>query len=211
MIFVIFVMFAIEFLQKLKEYNLSESQDKKNHLKSLYALAKENKEEFKVLLEKEEDNLQLKNLLQDLEQYEKEIDIVEVNDSEDDIVKLKKAFDIWEKEFSKVNEINDICINIVDDMINFYYNNKPHIFSTLLEIKQNENYELFKNHIKNSLRAKIAENIEKYYESEKYTKLNFFDKIKKKKNIKKTINKIVKYEFNFKERKEALELSLIHI
>ena len=205
MIFVIFVMFAIEFLQKLKEYNLSESQDKKNHLKSLYALAKENKEEFKVLLEKEEDNLQLKNLLQDLEQYEKEIDIVEVNDSEDDIVKLKKAFDIWEKEFSKVNEINDICINIVDDMINFYYNNKPHIFSTLLEIKQNENYELFKNHIKNSLRAKIAENIEKYYESEKYTKLNFFDKIKKKKNIKKTINKIVKYEFNFKEIKEALE------
>ena len=205
MIFVIFVMFAIEFLQKLKEYNLSESQDKKNHLKSLYALAKENKEEFKVLLEKEEDNLQLKNLLQDLEQYEKEIDIVEVNDSEDDIVKLKKAFDIWEKEFSKVNEINDIYINIVDDMINFYYNNKPHIFSTLLEIKQNENYELFKNHIKNSLRAKIAENIEKYYESEKYTKLNFFDKIKKKKNIKKTINKIVKYEFNFKEIKEALE------
>jgi hypothetical protein len=199
-------MFAIEFLQKLKEYHLSNEEEKKNILKSLYILAKENKSEFETLIVKESENQQLQLIIKALEEYELDNKSnTKHNDSEDDIVKLKKAFDLWELEFNKTQEANSQCIQIISDIINFYYTNKPYILTTILEIDQGETYERFKLHLQNSLRARIAEDIEKYFDSSKYTELNFFDKIKKKRKLKKTINRVIRYEFDFEEIKEVLQ------
>jgi hypothetical protein len=199
-------MFALEFLQKLKEYNLSKEEEKKTILKTLYVLAKENKSEFENLVQKESENVQLQSLIKDLAEYESQVNSTsKVNDSEDDIIKLKKAFDVWEIEFKKTQEANSQCIEIITDIINFYYTNKPHVLTTIIEIEQGEMYEKFKLHLQNSLRAKIAEDIENYFDSSKYNDLNFFDKIKKKKKIKKMLNKVINYEFDFKEIKEVLQ------
>ncbi len=201
-------MFALEFLDKIKEYrNSQDINEKKIIIKSLYNLANENKESFQKLISEQGENLEIKEIIVELERYENESKEIQKNsnESEDDIIKIKNAFLSWENEFKKSNDVNEMCSQIVDQILDFYMKNRYYVIKQILEIENGENYEKFKSHIKNKIRARISREIKKFLNSKNYSELNFFSKIKKKKEVRLLTEEIKEYKFNLKKVEEVLQ------
>ncbi len=201
-------MFALEFLDKIKEYrNSQDINEKKIIIKSLYNLANENKESFQKLISEQGENLEIKEIIVELERYENESEEIKKNsnESEDDILKIKNAFLSWENEFKKSNDVNEMCSQIVDQILDFYMKNRYYVIKQILEIENGENYEKFKSHIKNKIRARISREIKKFLNSKNYSELNFFSKIKKKKEVRLLIEEIKEYKFDLKKVEEVLQ------
>ena len=117
---------------------------------------------------------------------------------------IKSKYYDWLNEFKKNNIPNENCEKIVEEIINYYALNSFYVIEEILKIKNDENYEFFKNMIKNYLRKFFAKKIKEYYISEEFNSLNFFQKYKKKKEIIKLLDDIGSYKFDINKIKGVI-------
>ena len=95
-----------------------------------------------------------------------------------------------------------MCIR---DRINFYAPNRFFVLKKVLEIKDDNDFESFKNMLNNYVRKYFATKISKYYESEEFESLGFFYKRSKKREILNIIGELSKYNFDEKKILEVLD------
>lgn len=199
-------MFKLEFIKLLNEYESCENKElQEKTLNSIIKVIEQNKEEYKEFIVSQELNPKYQNLIDDINlKLQNNQDENQNNQDDSDSTKIKKAFEMWNQEFQKNNQINDSCIKIVKQLISYYEPNKFEVITKILEITMDKNYEIFKTHIKNNLRALYAEKIEQYINTNKYEELGFFKKLKKKREIEKITKDLINYNFNKNKIQEVL-------
>ncbi len=205
-------MFELEMINLLNKLKNS-SEDKIEEIKkSLSELISKNKEEYEKFFSKEAStfNQQTLDILKEceaksLEKTEEKNPQTQVNENSPDSDIIKKQYEKWLEIYTKNNkQITDENTKIIDDIINYYIDSKFEVITQILTIKSTMDYEDFKWHLKNKIRAHFATKIEEYLNTT-YPQLSFFDKFKKKKQIVRLTNKIGKYEFDIKNIEEVLK------
>ena len=197
-------MFELEFIKLLNEYEKEENEtNQKKILQSIIKVIKQNKDEYQNFIQNQDINPKFQSIIDDIN-FSLQNNINEENSSSDDVSKIKLAYTKWEESFKVKNQITPTCISIVEQLISYYLPNQFEVIEKILDIKTDQTYELFKNHIKNNIRTIYSKQIEEYINSEKFEKLNFFQKIKKKKELTKLTRELINYEFNQKKISEVL-------
>lgn len=207
-------MFSLEILNLLNQYKNADEYEKKKIENSLKRIIQNNKEEFLNFAQTKKEQLdeQIKQFMQkcydEVEDEEKKKELTKGLDKEDktDFEIIKSAYQKWLEQFiNNQNTVNEKCEQIIKEIISHYAPNQLETLKKIIYIKDDENYESFKNMINNYLRIYFAEKIEKYYQSQQYKSLGFFKKRSKKKQILKLLNQIGRYEFNKEEIEQVLK------
>jgi len=188
-------MFELNLIRAINDYrNLPNSENKE----FLLNLIRSNKEEVDKFLNNSSIDADLKKVVLDLVS---EINLrskkLEVNNNYEEISKkVSEMFLQWKENFiSNNNQPNDKCVEIVREIVDFFYNYNIKKLLDILNIKEDKFFDKFKTMIKNSLRVKIANELTFFLDSEEYKKLNFIEKWKVKHLIKKITLDISKYKF----------------
>lgn len=212
-------MIEIELIELLNKYSKTNDIYQTKKIKeSIINLISENKERFNKFIETQSINLddKSKNLInqcleeikEKLSQKNQETEIYTTNNSNNKLEHnnvsnpqiIFNEFKRYQEEVIKNDyQINQTTQNIIDKIINQYTENNFEIIKRILQINESNIYENFKNNLKNSLRTYFIKKIKNYRESDKYKNLNFFQKLKKKKQIYKIYLQIGKYKFNKEE------------
>jgi hypothetical protein len=205
-------MFSLDFLELLKKYKKEkeENADTLNTLKEIENLIENNSEKYysfkntfqeQELLQEIENNIIEKNTNSTSNSLTSQSNTTLQSD-EDKIISYYKE---WQKEFLEHGgKITPKCSQIITLLINTYY---EHDFEKLTEIIKSTikgDYQFFKNHLKNTLRAKMGDELFNYMESDSYKNLNIIKKFWKRKKITKVLKKIARYEFNKDELEEVI-------
>lgn len=197
-------MFTIELLSLLQ--NIKQSNEPSSYYSSLAKLINENKAKFEEFKLSPEYTAEIEEIVTSaLSHEEVKLEETKLNDIDDDFSKIKQAYIIWQQEYNKTNTITPRNSEIVDEIINFYAENRFDILEKILEIETDQDYELFKNHLRNKLRVYFSKQIVQYSKSEKYKALNFIKKFKKRKELFDLMNELNKYNFNSKKINEVLQ------
>lgn len=195
-------MFELELIELLNKYKKSDTYEKGKIKKSITNLISQNKEQYEKFLNTQAIDAQTKQFLTQCEQEISQ----EKDETKSDLEIIKNQYSKWLEIYEQNNRIpNQDNEKIILSLINFYAPNRFQILEQILQIKDTQDYEDFKNMLKNYLRKYFAEKIEQYYQSEAYKSLGFFAKRKKKDQIIKTIDNLGKYIFNPKEIEEATQ------
>lgn len=197
-------MFTIELLSLLQ--NIKQSNEPSSYYSSLAKLINENKAKFEEFKLSPEYTAEIEEIVTSaLSHEEVKQEETKLNDIDDDFSKIKQAYIIWQQEYNKTHTITPRNSEIVDEIINFYAENRFDILEKILEIETDQDYELFKNHLRNKLRVYFSKQIVQYSKSEKYKALNFIKKFKKRKELFDLMNELNKYNFNSKKINEVLQ------
>lgn len=197
-------MFELELINLIKEYgNTADIYDKKKIKNSISRLITQNPEKYQKFLQINQPTQDILNFLKECETYIEEQKIQ--TNTNDDYIIIKNYYINWlENYVNNNNTTNENCNQIIEQIIKTYAANRFEIIEKILNLDDDSNYESFKWHLKNKLRAKLADKIEEYIISENYQKLNFIKKLKKKNEINSIINEIGNYKFNLKKIEIAL-------
>lgn len=202
-------MFTIEILELLNKYKKSDEYERKKIEENLINIIKNNEDEFLNFAQTKAEELDeetrkfMQNCYDKVEENKKE---TLPKDTKSDYDIIKNAYEKWLDEFkTNLNVANEKCEQIVEEIINHYALNQLDTLKKIMEIKDDENFESFKNMINNYLRKYFVEKIERYYKSEEYIALGFFKKRSKRKQILNLLNDIGKYEFNSEKIEEVLK------
>lgn len=205
-------MFEVELIGLLNKFKSAQTDYDKNLMRnSIKNLCLQNKLEFERFVEKEGLDDEVREILNTIR-----IEIssnealnessVSKNEEDSDLEKIKKAYLGWRDFFVNNNrEPNSNCEKVVVDLIMFYAPNRFEVLKRVLKIVDDNDYESFKNMLKNYLRTYFCEKIEKKYRSLKEDKsVGFFELRNRKKKIVDVLTEIGKYEFNEKKIMEVL-------
>ena len=117
--------------------------------------------------------------------------------AEEDIKKIKEVYSLWIRFFSENNfQLSEKNNDLIEKLINFYFGNRFEVLLKVLEIYEDDNFEKFKNHLKNKIREFIANKVKNYLDSSEYKSLGFFSKRKKNNEIENILNHNGEYEFS---------------
>jgi hypothetical protein len=205
-------MFEIELISLLNNYKGSETDFDKNKFKnSMKRLIFENSGEFDKFISSSSLDDETINFLKSLEResevenVNKSSNNVSNNELSSDLEKIKQVYNLWRDNFVNNNRVpNQACEDVLVEMINFYAPNRFFVLKKVLEISDDNNFENFKNMLNNYIRKFFAEKVSRYYESEEFTKLGFFDKRRKKREILDIIDELSTYNFDEKKILEVL-------
>ncbi len=197
-------MLQLELIELLNKYKKSDKYEQEKIKNSISNLILENKDEFNKFIKSNEQNLDIdsKNLLQNCfdDNLKKEVEKEEndnLNKSNSDFDMIKEIYNLWLKEYlNNDNQVNSKCVDIANKIIENYADSKMDVIQKILNINDSNNFNSFKIMIKNLLRSHFAKKIIDYRKSNRYQKLNFFQKIMKKKEILNLYDELGKYEFN---------------
>lgn len=210
----IIYMIEIEIISLLNKYKNSTTDFDKNKFKnSIKRLILENPGEFDKFINSSSLDSKTINFLKSLEdlselEESKKSNSGSATDSElnSDLEKIKQVYNVWRENFVNNNRVpNEACENVLNEMINFYAPNRFFVLKRVLEIKDDNDFESFKNMLNNYIRKYFAEKISKYYESDEFKNLGFFSKRSKKREILNVISDMSKYVFDEKKILEVLE------
>jgi hypothetical protein len=205
-------MFEIELISLLNNYKGSETDFDKNKFKnSMKRLIFENSGEFDKFISSSSLDDEIINFLKSLERegevenVNKSSSNVSNNELSSDLEKIKQVYNLWRDNFVNNNRVpNQACEDVLVEMINFYAPNRFFVLKKVLEISDDNDFENFKNMLNNYIRKFFAEKVSRYYESEEFTKLGFFDKRRKKREILDIIDELSTYNFDEKKILEVL-------
>lgn len=198
-------MFQLEILDLIKKYNLESNEDsKKKILLELGDVSLKNELKIKTMKDSGTLDLNSINLIEkSIKEIEKEKIKQETQDG--DIGKIRNAYLLWIENFRENNnQINQTCIQIVEEIVSFYGINRFDIIEKILSIKDSLEFEYFKNHIKNTLRVYFSKILVDYSKTENFLELSFFKRYKKEKEIYKILKEIDKYKFNIEKIKKII-------
>jgi len=197
-------------LHLLNKYKSSDEISRKKIKSSIKKLILENSEDYNKFISS--NSLDLNSLdflkscsLENLENANLSVNS-KINLEEDsDFNNIKKAFITWNNEYKKNNlQPNKICDKIILDIVNFYALNRFEVLKKILELEDSQDYENFKNMLKNYLRKYFAEKIGEYFQSSNFSSLGFFKRRTKKNLILKVLDEIGDYHFDIKRIKEVI-------
>lgn len=202
-------MFELEFINLINEYKKSTETYEKNKIKtSISNLIKQNQNEyskFTQLQPLDEKTKQLLNECENINQEKANQEHQNTINAEDDFNIIKNYYYKWLEIYKNNNkEINEQNTIIVKEIIEHYITHRYEILEKIFDLKDDENFESFKWHIKNQLRIYFIEKIEKYLESEYFKELSFFAQ-RRKNEIREIINELNTYKFIPKKLNEVLE------
>jgi len=209
-------MFQLELIELINKFRTSTDDYEKNKIIiSISNLIKENKEEYQKFLDNPIYDFVNTNTMEILKIAESKIEInnEEKNNNnnnnnlpqnhkninqEDTTEIVKNIYLNWEKQFEINNyKNNKECENIINSLVNKFAENQLDVLLKILEINDTQNFEIFKNMIKNHLRKYFILKIKTYRKSPEFEKKNFFEKRKRKKEIFKLYEELGKYKFNY--------------
>jgi len=196
-------MFQLELLELLKKFKKADEYEKEKLKSSIRSLIKENQEKYDEFINNTQLGGESKSILDESLATQEPVEETEQND---DILIIKKYYETWLKTYKKnKNQISKENEQVITSLINFYIINRFEVLEKILDLKDTLDYENFKNHLKNSLRAYFAKLIEKYLASDNYESLNFFSKRRKKNEVLNILNDIGEYKFNKAKIKEITQ------
>lgn len=196
-------MFELEFIELLNNYKeLTDGYERNKTETSIFNMIKQNPNEYQKFTSSSllsgENQIILETIEKRIEEEKSKAEFT----SSDDVSNIRNHYIKWLESYkSNNNQINEMCESIVKDLLKVYLKNRYTIIEKILEVKQDDEYEAFKWHLKNQLRAFYANKIQNYVGSEKYSKLSFFKRYRKKGEVKSLLLRISNYEFN----KEKIE------
>ena len=196
-------MFKLEFFSLLKEIKNSQGTQRQELLKSLQKLIQEHKEEYEYFIEQGLINEEMKEIINEAENSQKNIN--NYHNNSEDIEKLKISYNNWLEEYNNSGNTTPKMSQIVQELVQFYTPNRFETLKKFLEVEDTPEFEKFKTHIKNTLRTYFAEQIENYIESDKYQKLWFLQRYRKNKEIRELLKEINNYQFNKEKISEVLQ------
>ncbi|MDA3855905.1 MAG: hypothetical protein PF569_06585 [Candidatus Woesearchaeota archaeon] len=194
-------MFELEFIELLNNYKeLTDGYEKNKTNSSIINMVKQNPNEYQKFTSSSLLAGENKIILENIEKQIEEEKTKEQFTSSDDVSNIRNYYIKWLDSYkSNNNQVNEVCEKIVKSLLHSYFQNRYTIIEKILEVKQDEEYEAFKWHLKNQLRAYFANEIQIYVESEEYSKLSFFKRYRKKGEVKSLLLKIGNYDFNKKK------------
>jgi FtsZ-binding cell division protein ZapB len=208
-------MIEIEIISLLNKYkNCTTDFDKNKFKNSIKRLIFENPGEFDKFISSSSLDSETINFLKSLEELsdkensssENSSSSVSNNELSSDLEKIKQVYNVWKENFVNNNRVpNEGCENVLNEMINFYAPNRFFVLKKVLEIKDDNDFESFKNMLNNYVRKYFAEKISKYYKSDEYNNLGFFAKRSKKREILNILDEMSNYVFDEKKILEVLE------
>jgi hypothetical protein len=200
-------MFTLEMLELLKEYRESTEQYDKERIKtSISNLIKEHPNEYEQF--KMTQAMQLSSEQQDFlqscesytakseEETTPEQQTQTENSQPNELEQIRNYFERWNNEFLKNNDVNEVCEQIINEIIAKYLYKNFSVIEGLIKTDNGPQYEKFKNHLKNNVRAELAKKIENYYHSDAYKNLGFFSRMGKKHKILDFLKDIGNYKFD---------------
>ena len=197
-------MFKIEFFSLLKEIREATGQQRKQQLQSLLKLIQEHPQEYNEIEQQGLITEEVISLIDEAKSLEEENK--PQNNNNEDFDKIKQAYSQWLQEYQQSGGVTtQNMAKIVEELVQFYAPQRFEVINQMLNIKDSDEFEKFKLHIKNRLRAYYAEKIEEYMSSSNYTSLSFLKKYKKNKQLRKLLTAINNYEFNPKSIAEVLQ------
>lgn len=211
-------MYKLELLDLVRKSNSAEEYELTKLTQSLSNIIKENSPEILEFIQtqnyspKEQEFIQKayelsqneestsNNLNESQNQQE-----IEQETPQSDLDLIKNSYYNWYQEYSKENKVNGNCSQIVENILSRFEQAKPKVLFDIFEMDLDSNFELFKNHIKNRLRVHFGDKIKKYLDSDEFKNTNFLSRHRKKLQIKKLLNQLEEYKFDFQYLKEVLE------
>ena len=196
-------MFKIQIISLLKEYESSTDENREDIQNKIQNLVNDNLEEWENFclsgtIDNSKIELVQKILIASKKEDSKEENKTEETKEDEDIKKIKLVYFRWLESFEAnsytlTNEMSDLIVKT----INFYITNRFDVLLKILEIDMNENFEKFKNHLRNEIRKYIANKVLNYMESSKYKNLGFFKKREENNRIEEILNE--NSDYNFKD------------
>lgn len=203
-------MFELELLELLNELkNSTEDYDSKKIKNSICNLIRQNIGEYEKFTQSKAIDPETINILRECENIiEKENENHEQSvekEERTDFEIIKEQYFKWLEIYNNNNkQLIEQNTQIVNQIINFYVQNRFEVIEQILKIEDSEDWEAFKWHIKNNLRVYFGEKIMNYLESEKLKSLSFFKRRRKKYQALELANEIGNYNFDKKEIDEVL-------
>ena len=198
-------MFKTEFLSLIKEYHNSSGEEKKKILNSMLKLANDHPEEYEELRTQ---GIVTDQIEQDLIETSKNQEAEEEKKQTqpyDEVSRIKNVFLQWVNEYNPDAPTTPNMNKLVEDIVKFYAPNRFGVLQRILSINDSPEFEAFKNHLKNNIRAYYAQKILDYTNSQKYKDLKFLKKMRKDKELKKILDDINSYEFDPEKIREVLQ------
>ena len=193
-------MFKIQIISLLKEYESSTDENREDIQNKIQNLVNDNLEDWENFclsgtIDSSKIDLVQKILIASKKEDKEESKTGETKEDED-IKKIKLVYFKWLKSFEAnsytlTNEMSDLIIKT----INFYITNRFDVLLKILEIDMDENFEKFKNHLRNEIRKYIANKVLNYMETDKYKNLGFFKKREENNKIEEILNENSDYNF----------------
>ena len=194
-------MFKIQIISLLKEYESSTDENREDIQNKIQNLVNDNLEDWENFclsgtIDSSKIELVQKILIASKKEDSKEENKTEETKEDEDIKKIKLVYFRWLESFEAnsytlTNEMSDLIVKT----INFYIINRFDVLLKILEIDMDENFEKFKNHLRNEIRKYIANKVLNYMETDKYKNLGFFKKREENNKIEEILNENSDYNF----------------
>ncbi len=202
-------MFKIEMLGILHELsnNIDEYQLKQIENKAV-DLIKQHKEEY---LDFKQNYVNTQNVADFFKKCENIIEnnteiINNPEENSNDFAFIQNQYLTWLKFYNQNSKSDNNDSNLViERMLSSYLPNRIGVIKNLLSMNDDNDFEAFKWNIKNNLRKYYAIMIKEYMKSERYKKMGFFEKRRKKKEISYLIDSIGSYDFDIAKIKNVLD------
>lgn len=204
-------MFELELISLINEYKKSFSDyDKKQVFTRIENLVLEKSQKFETFIMKNNSSFdedtnkiililkeEIKNKKENLNSKDDTSDTenTEIKNTQTDFDMIKNVYEKWLVEFRKNLEENPNCQKMIKDLVNYYMPNNFQTIKKIFDINDNQDFENFKNMIKNYLRIYYVSKIKEYRTSEQFNSMNFFKKFKIKKEIHEIYQDLGKYVF----------------
>lgn len=203
-------MFKSEFLFLINEIKNLQGEERNQKLLSLNKLISEHKSELDDLEVEGNFTDETYSILEEAKNLSPSFQETPSNSSPQhppsDLEKVKQAYLMWLEEFQQTrSEVTSKMSSIVQELVSFYAPRRFGVLKQILEITDSREYDIFKLHLKNNLRAYYGQEIQRYLNSEAYEQLSFLKKYRKDKEIKKVLNDISSYKFEPQHIAEVLK------
>lgn len=206
-------MFKSEFLFLINEIKNLQGPQRANKLQSLQKLISQHNDEFNDLKLEGEFTTEVQSIIEEAQSLNTALeDTSSVHENStsppvtSDLEKVKQAYLIWLQEFQQTrSQVTPKMSSIISDLVSFYAPQRFGVLQQILEIRDSREYDIFKLHLKNNLRAYYGQKVQNYLNSDKYEKLSFLKKYRKDKEITRLLQEINSYKFNPQKIEEVLK------
>lgn len=195
-------MFKLEFFSLLKEIKNTQGNQRKDLLKSLNKLLEQHQQEYQQFVEQGMITQDIQEIIKEAQQISQTPSKEEEND---DMQRIKNSYYKWLEDYKNNSTPTQTMFQIVKELVQFYAPNRFSILQKVLEINDTQDFEAFKLHLKNTIRAYFAEQIEQYIQSEEYQQLWFLPRMRKYRQIRQLLIEINNYTFNKQKIDEVLK------